>query len=281
MWIETRGRQHRVYWHTGLDCPKKAYEPFPSQTQAELFISLARDSSLVGALGYLRDPSPGMLRKLLGMAPLAPARSLTPSARPLPAVADEGVGLVGVTFAELWTRFLEAQRHLEATTAEDYQSYGTFHLVPFFGAHDLGLIQRSSPLRESDAAPGAVYVDDWLKQMLTKERRNNVGNPMVGTVLSVKFIKNVITVLAQTFDMAIQARPALLEVNPARHIQLPKTDARECTSCRTSRPIWRCAARCTNTSGRTWTSRSEPEPGTARPPAWSKAVTQDVATWQT
>ena len=53
----------------------------------------------------------------------------------------------------LWQRFLQAQRHLEGTTAEDYDSYGEFHLLPFFGAQDLAVIKRSRPLREADARP--------------------------------------------------------------------------------------------------------------------------------
>jgi hypothetical protein len=94
MWIETRGRQHRVYWRTGLVGPKKTFEPFPNHAQAELFVSLARDSSLLGALAYARDPSPAGLCELLGMAPLLPAVSLTPGAV-TPAPTFEGAGLVG------------------------------------------------------------------------------------------------------------------------------------------------------------------------------------------
>lgn len=73
-----------------------------------------------------------------------------------------------------------------------------------------------------------MYVDDWVKEMLAKERLNNAGRPMRGKLLSIKFIKNVLTVLAQAFDLAIQERPAaLIEVNPAREIRLPKQDRRE------------------------------------------------------
>ena len=89
------------------------------------------------------------------------------------------------------------------------------------------MIKRSRPLREADAVPGAVYVDDWVTQMLAKERRNNVGRPIAGSVLSIKFIKNVKAVLSQCFDFAIEQRPAPIEVNPARGIRLPKQDRRE------------------------------------------------------
>jgi hypothetical protein len=235
MWIEQRGRQHRVYYRTGLSSPARAFEPFGTRDQAEAFIQLARATSLAGAMSYARNPSAYALRELFGLPPLAaaavaPQRSLAdPGPAPAPPAAPSGpeAHLVGLTFAQLWARFLEAQRHLEETTAEDYSSYGNFHLLPFFGDLDLGLIYRSRALRERDAAPGAVYVDDWVRVMLAKPRCNSAGRPTAGTVLSIKFMKNVLTVLAQCFDVAIQARPALLEVNPAREIRLPKQDRRE------------------------------------------------------
>jgi integrase len=228
MWIETRGRQHRVYWSTGQASPKKTFGPFASRDAAELFVDLARRAgSLSGALEYVRDPRLETLRKLLGMAPLPAPAQIPAPCTPEVAPAPPGVPTAGVTFAVLWERFLQAQRHLEGTTAEDYESYGQFHLLPFFGAHDLAVIKRSRPLREADAVPGAVYVDDWVTQMLAKERRNNVGRPIAGSVLSIKFIKNVKAVLSQCFDFAIEQRPAPIEVNPARGIRLPKQDRRE------------------------------------------------------
>jgi integrase len=72
-----------------------------------------------------------------------------------------------------------------------------------------------------------VYVDDWVTQMLAKQRRNNVGQPIAGSVLSIKFIKNVKAVLSQCFDFAIEQRPVPIEVNPARGIRLPRQDRRE------------------------------------------------------
>lgn len=227
MWIETRCRQHRVYWRTGLPSPKKAFEPFPSRDAAELFIDLARRSgTLPGALAYVRDPRPDTLRELLGLAPLAAHAPHPDAGAPAPADAP-APGAFGVTFKQLWDRFLAEQRHLEGTTSEDYASYGKHHLVPFFGPHDVALIRRAKPLRESDAVPGAVYIDDFVKAMLAKERLNNVGRPMKGRLLSIKFIKNVMTVLGQCFDYAIEQRPAPIEVNPARGIRLPKQDRRE------------------------------------------------------
>jgi hypothetical protein len=63
--------------------------------------------------------------------------------------------------------------------------------------------------------------------MLGKERRNNAGRPIAGSLLSMKFVDNVLTVLGQCFDLAVLERPALLEINPAKEIRLPKHDRRE------------------------------------------------------
>ena len=83
MWIETRGRQHRVYWRTGQASPKKTFEPFASRDAAELFVDLARRAgSLSGALEYVRAPRLETLRELLGMAPLAHPRADPGSVRP-------------------------------------------------------------------------------------------------------------------------------------------------------------------------------------------------------
>ena len=62
---------------------------------------------------------------------------------------------------------------------------------------------------------------------MKKERLNSAGKPMPGKPLSLTFIDNVLTVLGQCFDLAVQERPALLEINPARQIRLPKQDRRE------------------------------------------------------
>src|SRR3954453_12004148 len=66
---------------------------------------------------------------------------------------------------------------------------------PYFGDRDLGLIQRSRPPRECDELAGAVCVDDWVRVMLTKPQLNNVGNPVADSHLSIKTIKNNLTVL--------------------------------------------------------------------------------------
>jgi integrase len=236
MWIEKRGRQHRVYYRTRATTgPKKAFEPFGTREQAEAFIKLAQASNLPGALAYVRDPRPDALLALLGRVPIASGDPSTSTAT----LAVTGTGVppadamdrfspaVGVTFDRVWEAFLKAQRHLEETTADTYEGYGKNHFLPFFGGHDIGLIQQARPLNERHAVPGAIYVDDWVSMMLKKERKNNAGRPIKGKLLAIKFIKNVFTVLKQTFDFALSQRPVLIQANPASGISLPKQDRRE------------------------------------------------------
>jgi hypothetical protein len=138
-------------------------------------------------------------------APLAPAGSPV-SAPPSGAPADPR--LTGVTFRKLWQTFLDRQHHVEEGTLADYTSYGHYHLLPFFGDTDIGLILRTEPLRAADVPAGAVYIEEgWLKEMRKKERRNNVGRPIAGTVLSHKFINNVLDVLHQCAAAAASVPP--------------------------------------------------------------------------
>ena len=246
MWIEQRGQQHRVYWRNQSETgPKRSFHPFPTRDHAELFRELARTSSLSGALAYVRNPSDDLLAALVGRSlPMSNEPMLATSPATTAGLADLAVsggsggsapdtmatysGLVDVTFDRLWDTYIAGQRHLEDGTADLYQQYFDNHLESFFGGVDIGLIHRTPPLRERDAIPGAIYVDTWLTQMLAKPKRNNAGEERPGTVLSIKFIRNVLNVLAAAFDVALRERPAaLLHINPARDIKLPKSDRRE------------------------------------------------------
>ena len=236
MWIEQRGQQHRVYWRNQNETgPQRGYQPFPTRDQAELFRQLARTSSLSGALAWLRNPNDEVLDELLGRRPKPAPQDTSIADHAVVGVVPSTAGVgdrydarVGVTFDQLWHTFIAGQRHLEDGTADLYQGYYKNHLAPFFGSTDIGLIHRTPPLRAKDAVPGAVYVDDWVSQMREKPKRNNVGKERPGTKLSIKFIKNVLNVLAECLDVALRQRPAaLLLVNPARDIKLPKTDRQE------------------------------------------------------
>jgi hypothetical protein len=58
-------------------------------------------------------------------------------------------------------------------------------------------------------------------------KRDNMGRLRPGTLISYGYIGNVLTVLGQCFDVAMQERPPLLDLNPATGIRLPKQDRRE------------------------------------------------------
>lgn len=244
MWIEIKGKQHRVYWRTGLPvpAPARSYEAFTDRTDAEKFVELIRLVGLDVAQAVLQNPSAPAQAELVGRRTTAPRPDYIPPLAPCagnafaqhpPMAAGSQLTTVqalptGVTFEVLWERFMERQRHLEEGTLELYDGYGRNHFLPFFAGTDLGLIMRSRPLLASSAHAGAVYVDDgWVSQMMTKEKLNNRRQPIAGSKISLKFIQNALLVLGQCFDLALEERPAVLEVNPARHIQLPKQDRRE------------------------------------------------------
>ena len=240
MWIEKRCKQHRVYYRTNdPGGPKKKFVPFASDEDARTFVDLARMTSLPGALAYIADPTPEALDRLLGTRLAAPtgrfagprgggslaAAGILGVTPPAAGVMDKLSPGVGVTFRDAWNKFIREQRQLEETTVELYESYFKYHFESFFADVAQGLIRRARPLR--DEIPGAVYVDDWIEDMLAKQRLSNAGNPIKDSRLSLKFIKNVYTVLGQVFDVALQERPIIIEVNPAREIRLPKQDRRE------------------------------------------------------
>lgn len=243
LWIEKRGRQFLVYWRNPEGClpARSCQRGLYTRADAEKFIIMAghlgldttrhvmaandratRHARIAAALAE-RAPGPA------GPAVVSPLRAPgLPTAAPVAPPTPDDRHRTGVTFATLWQTFLDRQHHLEEGTLTDYTSYGTYHLLPFFGDTDIGLILRTRPLRAADVPAAGIYVEDgWLKEMLKKERRNNVGRPIAGTVLSHKFINNVLDVLGQCFDVALAERPPLLNDNPARGIRLPKHDRRE------------------------------------------------------
>jgi integrase len=236
LWIEQRGKQHRVYWrNSDAGLPARSYLPFYGRDAAEHFVGSAALLGLHTARQVFTTEDPQAAAALVqaalaerGLAPVDSGPALAP-AGPLPqSAAPADPRLTGVTFRKLWHSFLDRQHHVEEGTRSDYTSYGEYHLLPFFGDTDIGLILRTEPLRAADVPAGAVYVEEgWLKEMLKKERRNNAGRFTAGTVLSHKFINNVLDVLGQCFEVALAERPPLLNDNPARGIRLPKHDRRE------------------------------------------------------
>jgi integrase len=233
MWIEKRGQQHRVYWRTKNPTgPKKAFEPFATPEQAELFIELARASNLYSALDFVRDPCPDKLNRILGR--VTPAQTQVPSAAPETAGGPAPVPvdrtdprLTGVTFEQVLEQFIVSQRHVSEAMATAYEQYGRDHFLPYFRGVDIGLIKRQRPLKPGDDT-GVVYLADaWLDAMLKKPKLNNRRQPRPDTHLGIKTIRNILDALAQVFDFAVEDRSVEFDVNPARGIRLPKHDHRE------------------------------------------------------
>lgn len=233
-------------WRTVRTAPARAYEAFDTRVKAERFVELTHLVGLDPARAFLQDPSALALAELTGQRTTAPRPDHTPALAPAagpslvqcpPVVAatlpptSVQANLTGVTFEVLWERFLERHRYLKEGTRELHEGYGRNHFLPYFGSTDLGLILRSKPLLASNAPAGAVYVDDgWLSAMMVKERLSNQRKPIAGSILILRFIKNALVTRGQCFDLALSGRPSVLEVNPARHISLPKQDTPGCWS---------------------------------------------------
>jgi hypothetical protein len=175
LWIEQRGRQYRVYWRNGVPgLPARSYVPFYGRADAVQFVGMASLLGLDTARQVLDAEDPQAAAALLqaalaerGLAPTDPAPR--PAPEPLPAAqagppplftVPTDPRLTGVTFDELWARFLSRIRHVDEGTHKLYEGYGRNHLLPFFGGTDIGLILRTRPLRAADASAGALYVDD-------------------------------------------------------------------------------------------------------------------------
>jgi hypothetical protein len=147
LWIEKRGRQNRVYWRNppGLGLAARSYQRFYSRADAEQFVSMAAYFGLETARQVTATEDVAARRALLdtalaerGLMPADPAPVPGP-VMPLVPAAPAHLGkpanprLTGVSFRQLWTTFLERQRHLRKGTRTLYESYGEYHLLPFFG----------------------------------------------------------------------------------------------------------------------------------------------------
>jgi hypothetical protein len=165
LWIEQRGRQQRVYWRNAVpDLPARSYVPFHGRDEAEQFVGMAGLLGLDTARQVLDAEDPQAATALLqaalaerGLAPADPGPApapLAPAGPPpvsaAPAGAPSDPRRTGVTFRRLWETFLDRQHHVEEGTLGDYTSYGQYHLLPFFGDTDIGLILRTEP---SSCAP--------------------------------------------------------------------------------------------------------------------------------
>lgn len=233
MWIEQRGQQHRVYWRNeASDGARRLYEPFDTPQDAQQFRSMVSVVGLDVARTVLHTQDPAVRRALLAEALDLPQQrrsapvSVSMAAAAAPAGQHPDGVLTGIVFDDLWAAFLSRQRQLEEGTAELYASYGEHHILPRFTGLDVGLIQRRRPLRAQARIDGAVYVeDDWVPEMLGKRKLDNQGREREGTLLSIKFISNVLTVLAACFDSVQDEIPG--HTNPARRVCLPKQDRRE------------------------------------------------------
>ncbi|TKJ18290.1 hypothetical protein A6V29_11865 [Blastococcus sp. CCUG 61487] len=96
MWIEKRGRQHRVYWRNpaGLGLPARSYQRLDSRGDAEQFIGMAAHFGLDTARRVVATPDKAERRELLAAAQAeqAPAPAGVAAAGPLVTPGAEHIG---------------------------------------------------------------------------------------------------------------------------------------------------------------------------------------------
>jgi hypothetical protein len=75
LWIEKRGRQHRVYWRNapGLGLPARSYQRFYSSADAQQFIGMAAFLGLDTARQVMATEDVAARRELLDTALAHPA----------------------------------------------------------------------------------------------------------------------------------------------------------------------------------------------------------------
>jgi hypothetical protein len=135
MWIDVRGRQHRVYYRNPLpEKPKNRDQvAFFAEDDARRFIVLAGQLGLATALAVTNEPDEVAATAIIAraLATRAPLPGLVHAGAPTavaPAPASAGQPteardprVVGVTFDELWARFLTKIRHVDEGTHKRYE----------------------------------------------------------------------------------------------------------------------------------------------------------------
>jgi hypothetical protein len=137
MWIEKRGLQHRVYYRNPL--PEKPRNrdsvAFYAEADAHQFIALASQLGLATALAVSDEPDEAAATAIIARALEARAprtgllRAGTPAPAAPPQAAPADPRMVGMTFDELWARFLTKIRHVDEGTRKLYEGYGRNHLI--------------------------------------------------------------------------------------------------------------------------------------------------------
>ena len=219
-WIEHRRAQHRVYERTADG--RKAYEPFATREDAELFIAFVAHSGWDAAVASVRAPAPPppplparahLLASARGTAP-GPAASLPAAALPsrmhLP--PPPGLRAAGVSVGELVTWHVDGLVGVEQKTIDQYRSYVRDYVDPFFGDLDAGyVIARPHPQAQGTCTLPVTAWRAWLAERPAITRKG----PHSSRTLSGKTRKNIMglastayrTAMADDFQRLVDRNP--------------------------------------------------------------------------
>ena len=206
--VEPHGPTWRARWHNDPagPGPKRGGEPFATQEDAHLFVSLATRHGLTTALNVVRGGA-------TSVPPTAPVTGPRHS--------------IGFTdLAELYSQ--QRTKASDRTRKEDLTLLH-HHAVPYFGNTDITLIKRKAGTRGTavngpDGKPmtAAGFVN-WLK---TREALTAHSTPS-GSLLAPKTVSNIVGAARAVFEYAADEDNPLIAGNPFRKVELP--DAQDTT----------------------------------------------------
>lgn len=200
--VEQHGSAWRARWlnDPAGPGPKRGGEPFATEADARLFVSLATRHGLTTALEFVQ-----------GRATLVPPTAPVTGPR-------HSIG-----FADLAEMYSQQRTKASERTREDDRRSLRRHAVPYFGNTDITLIKRKAGTRgtavngpDGNPMTAAGFVN-WLKN---REGYTNHGKPS-GTVLAPKTVSNVVTLTSAVFEYAAMEDDPVIAGNPFHKVELP------------------------------------------------------------
>lgn len=224
-WIETRGKQARVYWRTPTG---RTYEPFATRTDAERFLALCAllDGDFDAARSFVRGDGTDSLRnRLVTAVPPVPAL-------PVPAASQPSSGdlpSAAYTLESVFEAYRVAGSRANRRGKDDYRRDFDNHIAPYFGRdldvrHITGRFYLPGQRPDTRGADSGTNVAAWLDWLSRRQSLNRWGKP-TGQRLSAKTIRGLHGLLSGMLEYACRVEPSpLLLRNPCAGSHLPESE---------------------------------------------------------
>jgi integrase len=223
-WIESRGKQFRVYQGTTILDPatgkalrnqvtgkvmrSTSFEPFATREKAAQFAQLIKlmgwDQACIFVNKPKTIPKPVPVQEPGAIAPIT---SIPPFAQMRPS---------GVTVATLCNLHIAGLTGQTEKTLVQYRSYVATHIEPFFGSTDAGFV-LSAPHPKA-AGSNVKTIAEWTAALAKKSVQTQKGAHETRT-LTPKTIRNIHGFLSSVYNQALAAEfEPLVDRNPCRGI---------------------------------------------------------------